>query len=169
MLELLEAQGWKLTAFASAGGLDADDHGPALCEGRIDGLAYAVGHPSANVAELVNVCGARLVPLSGEAVDQIVQWKSYYAHVVISPGTYKRQTEAVPTFGVLATMVRSTRVPADTVYELVKSVFGRLAELRALHPALLHLEPKAMAALGGTAPRHEGALRYFKEHGLAYE
>ena len=33
--------------FALASELKADEHGPALCDGKIDGFVYLVGHPSA--------------------------------------------------------------------------------------------------------------------------
>ena len=46
MEELLAAMGWKLADFSLASELKADEHGPALCDGKIDGFFYGVGHPS---------------------------------------------------------------------------------------------------------------------------
>ncbi|HEX2888565.1 TAXI family TRAP transporter solute-binding subunit, partial [Vineibacter terrae] len=43
--ELLAALGWKLSDFALASELKADEHGPALCDNKIDGFFYGVGHP----------------------------------------------------------------------------------------------------------------------------
>src|SRR5512134_901639 len=51
MEELLGAMGWKLSDFSLASELKADEHGPALCDGKIDGFFYAVGHPSANIQD----------------------------------------------------------------------------------------------------------------------
>jgi TRAP transporter TAXI family solute receptor len=51
MEELLGAMGWKMSDFALASELKADEHGPALCDGKIDGFFYAVGHPSANIQD----------------------------------------------------------------------------------------------------------------------
>ena len=45
MEELLAAMGWKLSDFSLASELKADEHGPALCDGKIDGFFYGVGHP----------------------------------------------------------------------------------------------------------------------------
>ena len=45
MEELLAAMGWKLGDFSLASELKADEHGPALCDGKIDGFFYGVGHP----------------------------------------------------------------------------------------------------------------------------
>jgi len=38
--ELLATMGWKLTDFSLASELKADEHGPALCDGKIDGFFY---------------------------------------------------------------------------------------------------------------------------------
>ncbi|MGH8632257.1 MAG: TAXI family TRAP transporter solute-binding subunit, partial [Burkholderiales bacterium] len=57
--ELIGAMGWKLSDFALASELKADEHGPALCDGKIDGFFYLVGHPSANIQDPTTVCGAK--------------------------------------------------------------------------------------------------------------
>ena len=51
MEELLAAMAWKMSDFALAAELKADEHGPALCDGKIDGFFYGVGHPSANIQD----------------------------------------------------------------------------------------------------------------------
>ena len=73
MEELLGAMGWKLSDFSLASELKADEHGPALCDGKIDGFFYGVGHPSANIQDPTTVCGAKLVSLTGPAVDKLVE------------------------------------------------------------------------------------------------
>ena len=61
MNELLGAMGWKMSDFGLASELRPDEHGPALCDGKIDGFFYAVGHPSANIQDPTTICGAKLV------------------------------------------------------------------------------------------------------------
>ena len=39
-------------------------------------------------------------------------------------------------------MVSSSKVPADTVYAVVKAVFDNFDEFKKLHPALANLEPE---------------------------
>ena len=68
--ELLAAMGWKLGDFSLASELKADEHGPALCDGKIDGFFYGVGHPSANIQDPTTSCGAKLVSLTGPADRQ---------------------------------------------------------------------------------------------------
>jgi TRAP transporter TAXI family solute receptor len=165
MEELLAALGWKLGDFSLASELKADEHGPALCDGKIDGFFYAVGHPSANIQDPTTSCGAQLVSIAGPAIDKLVADKPYYAKATIPGGLYPNNPNPAQTYGVLATVVASSKTPADTVYQVVKAVFDNFDEFKRLHPALANLNPASMAKDGLSAPLHEGAVRYYKEKG----
>jgi TRAP transporter TAXI family solute receptor len=165
MEEILSAMGWKMSDFSLASELKADEHGPALCDGKIDGFFYAVGHPSANIQDPTTTCGAKLVPLSGAYVDKLVKQWPFYAKVTIPAGLYPNNPQATDTFGVLATLVSSSKVPADNVYAVVKAVFDNFEEFKKLHPALAHLKPEEMVKNGLSAPLHDGAARYYREKG----
>ena len=165
MEELLAAMGWKLSDFSLASELKADEHGPALCDNKIDGFFYGVGHPSANIQDPTTSCGAKLVSLTGPVVDKLVEGKPYYAKVTIPAGLYPNNPQATPTYGVLATVVASAKTPADTIYAVTKAVFDNFDEFKKLHPALAHLKPEDMIKNGLSAPLHDGAARYYKEKG----
>jgi TRAP transporter TAXI family solute receptor len=165
MEELLAAMGWRMADFALASELKADEHGPALCDGKIDGFFYGVGHPSANIQDPTTVCGAKLVSLTGAAVDKLVKEKPYYGYATIPGGLYPNNPQETRTFGVLATLVSSSKVPNESVYAVVKAVFDNFDEFKKLHPALAVLDPKNMVKDGLSAPLHDGALKYYKEKG----
>lgn len=163
--EMLVAMGWKMGDFALASELKADEHGAALCDGKIDGFFYGVGHPSANIQDPTTTCGAKLVSLTGPAIDKLVKEKPYYAYATIPGGLYPNNPEPTKTYGVLATLVSSSKVPSETVYAVVKAVFENFDEFKKLHPALAHLKPESMITDGLSAPLHEGAAKYYKEKG----
>ena len=165
MEELLAGMGWKMSDFSLASELKADEHGPALCDGKIDGFYYAVGHPSANIQDPTTSCGAKLVSLSGPVIDKLVAEKPYYAKVTLPGGLYPNNPQPINTYGVLATVVASSKTPADTVYQVTKAVFENFDEFKRLHPALANLNPQNMIKDGLSAPLHEGAVRYYKEKG----
>jgi hypothetical protein len=165
MEELLGALGWKLTDFSLASELKADEHGPALCDNKIDGFFYGVGHPSANIQDPTSTCGGKLVSLTGPAIDKLIADKPYYAKATIPAGLYKNNPQATETYGVLATVVTSTAAPDETVYQLVKSVFDNFNEFKSLHPAFAGLDPAKMAKDGLAVPLHPGAAKYYKEKG----
>jgi TRAP transporter TAXI family solute receptor len=163
--ELIGTMGWKISDFSLASELKADEHGPALCDGKIDGFFYLVGHPSANIQDPTTVCGAKLVSVTGPAVERLVKEKPYYAKATIPGGLYPANPQPTETYGVLATFVSSSKVPADTIYQVVKAVFDNFDEFKKLHPALAVLTPQAMIKDGLSAPLHDGALKYYREKG----
>jgi len=163
--QLIEGMKWKLSNFGLASELKADEHGAALCDNKIDAFFYGVGHPSANIQDPITTCGAKLVPLTGAAVDKLVKENSYYAKVNIPGGLYAGHPNPTPTYGVLASFVTSAKVSDDTVYTLTKAVFENFEEFKKLHPAFGALDPKSMIKDGLSAPLHPGALKYYKEKG----
>jgi uncharacterized protein len=165
MEELLTAMGWTAKDFSLASELKADEHGAALCDNKIDGFFYGVGHPSANIQDPTTACGAKLVPLTGAAVDKLVKDHPFYAYATIPGGLYSGNAEPTKTYGVMATLVSSSKVPADVVYAVVKAVFENFDEFKKLHPAFAHLDPKEMIKNGNSAPLHDGAMKYYKEKG----
>lgn len=165
MEELLGALGWKLSDFSLASELKADEHGPALCDNKIDAFFYGVGHPSANIQDPTTTCGAKLVSVTGSAVDKLLADKPYYAKATIPGGLYANNPQPTETYGVLATMVTSAKVPEETVYQVTKAVFENFNEFKSLHPAFANLDPAKMVKDGLSAPLHPGAAKYYKEKG----
>ena len=165
MEQLIGAMGWKLSDFSLASELKADEHGPALCDNKIDGFYYGVGHPSANIQDPTTTCGARLVPLTGAAVDKLVKENSYFAKATIPGAMYANNPNPTETYGVMATLVTSAKVPDDVVYNLVKATFDNFEEFKKLHPAFAGLEPAKMVKDGLSAPLHPGAAKFYKEKG----
>jgi TRAP transporter TAXI family solute receptor len=167
MEQLLAAMNWTLADFSLASELKADEHGPALCDNKIDAFFYGVGHPSANIQDPTTTCGAKLVSITGPAVDKIVADNPYYAKATIPGKLYAGNPDPTETYGVLATMVASAKVPDETVYQVVKAVFENFNEFKSLHPAFASLEPAKMIKDGNSAPLHSGAVKYYKEKGWA--
>ena len=165
MEELLKQLGWTKADFALAAELKADEQGTALCDNKIDGFFYGVGHPSAAIQDPTIACGAKLISLTGPAVDALVKGHPYYAKATIPGGMYANNPNTTETYGVLATVVTSAKVSDDTVYALVKAVFDNFDEFKKLHPAFAILDPKAMITNGLSAPLHPGAVKFYKEKG----
>ena len=165
MDELLEALGWKISDFSLASELKADEHGPALCDNKIDAFYYGVGHPSANIQDPTTSCGAKLVSIGGPAVEKLLSGKPYYAKAIIPGGMYANNPQPTETYGVMATLVTSAKVPEAVVYQLAKATFDNFEEFKKLHPAFANLKAEEMVKNGLSAPLHAGAEKYYKEKG----
>ena len=165
MAMLLPAMGMAESDFSLVSELKPDEHSAALCDNKIDGFAYVVGHPAANIQDPTTTCGAKLVSITGPAVDKLVAEHPYFAKVQIPGGLYANNPNATDTFGVVASIVSSAKVPTETVYTLVKAVFENFEDFKKLHPAFANLDPQHMVKDGLSAPLHEGAVKYYKEKG----
>jgi TRAP transporter TAXI family solute receptor len=165
MEQMLDAMGWKKSDFSLASELKADEQGPALCDNKIDGFYYGVGHPSAAIQDPTTTCGAKLVPLTGPAIDKLLQKFPYYSVATIPGGMYANNPNPTTTYGVRALLVTSAKQPDDVVYNLVKAVFENFDEFRKLHPAFANLDTKEMLKAGISVPLQEGELEYSTETG----
>ncbi len=163
---LMEVYGWSMSDFSLASELPSREQAAALCDNRIDVVLFTVGHPSGSIQEPIATCDARLVPVTGEAVDKLVDETPYYFHATIPGGMYPNHDSDVETFGVGATFVTRADVPEEVVYQVTKAVFENLDTFKGLHPAFGVLEAEVMISEGLSAPLHEGAKRYFREAGL---
>ncbi|WP_301103069.1 TAXI family TRAP transporter solute-binding subunit [Propionivibrio sp.] len=162
---LMASMGMKTSDFSLTSELKPDEHGPALCDNKIDGFGFVVASPAANIQDPTTTCGAKLVPVTGPAVDKLVKEYPYFAYATIPGGMYPGNPEATKTFGVVASFVTSSKVPDNVVYAMVSAVFDNFEEFKKLHPALANLEPKDMIKNGMSAPLHPGAVKYYKEKG----
>jgi TRAP transporter TAXI family solute receptor len=106
-----------------------------------------------------------LIPVNGPIIEKLIADNPYYAPATIPGGMYRGSDKDTPTFGVKATLVTSSDVKDEVVYQLVKAVFGNFDAFRKLHPALGHLKKEDML-LGNSAPLHPGAIKYYQEAGL---
>lgn len=140
-----------------------------LQDERIDGFFYTVGHPNGNIKEATSGrIRVFIVPIQGAGIDALVKRYPYYTVSVIPRSLYPSalNTEDITTISVKATLVTSHAVDSEIVYAITREVFEHLDEFKKLHPAYHSLTKKSMLE-GLTAPVHPGALRYYRESGIA--
>ena len=162
----MAAKGWTMNDFALVSELKSAEQAQALCDDKFDAMVFTVGHPSGSIQEATTSCAARLIPVTGPEVDQLLAQNPYDVKSVIPGGMYPGNDQDVETFGVKATLVTRADVPDDVVYEVTKAVFEHLDEFKKLHPAFAALQKQEMVTQALSAPLHPGAAKYYKEAGL---
>ncbi|KGQ60770.1 C4-dicarboxylate ABC transporter substrate-binding protein [Gallibacterium anatis] len=162
---ILKAKGWDDSVFKVASELKPAEMASVMCDNNLDAITYNVGHPNGALKEAAASCDAHLVPVTGPAIDKLVADNPYYAKAVIPGGLYKGSDQSVDTFGVYATLVSSTDVSPEVVYDVVKAVFDNFDRFKRLHPAFANLKEQDMIKNALSAPLHEGAVKYYKERG----
>ena len=140
-----------------------------LQEKRIDAFFCTVGHPSETLQNATSgERKVRFIPIAGSGIDQLVAEQNYYTKTTVPVAQFypgAQNSANVNTFGVIATLCTSSRLPDEVVHAITKMVFENLDELRRHHPALVGLTKNDMLK-GLSAPLHPGAIKYFKEVGL---
>jgi TRAP transporter TAXI family solute receptor len=163
---LMNAKGWTMADFALASELKSAEQAQALADNKIDAIAFTVGHPSGTIQEATTTVDARLSPVTGPEVDDLVADNPYYSKAIIPGGMYRGTDSDTETFGVRATFVTTAEVPDEVIYEVVKTVFENFEDFKKLHPAFANLTKEEMVTAALSAPLHPGAERYYKEAGL---
>ncbi|AXH16110.1 TAXI family TRAP transporter solute-binding subunit [Malaciobacter mytili] len=164
-LDLFKASGIKKEDLSFAGALKASEMPDALRDNKIDGYFYMVGHPTANIKDASNSVDVRIVPLSGNNVDELIKTHPYFAKANVPGGMYKGNDADVPTFGVKAVLITSDDVSEKAVYTVVKAILENFDTFKQLHPAYSNITKESLLD-GLSAPLHEGAKKYFKEAGI---
>jgi len=146
-------------------GLQQSKASQALMDRKIDAFFYTVGNPSVAMEGPANTLKSDLININSEGIKTFVKQKPYYVMTKIPNDTYNGINHDTETFAVKATVVTSTAISEQAVYDYVKTVFENLEELKGSHAAFEILIPQDMLN-GLTAPLHDGAIKYFKERGL---
>lgn len=163
---VMDALGWSKGDFKLASELKGSERSQALCDNKIDAFVYIVGHPSGAIKEATTSCNAKLISVEGEKIDKIVSENPYFTYTTLPGGTYNGTPDDVKSFGVAATLVSTTDVSDEVVYNVVKAVFENFDRFKKLHPAFAHLTKEGMVNNGNSIPLHPGAIKYYKEVGL---
>lgn len=162
---VMEKMGWTMDDFAIASELKSSEQAAALCDGKVEAIIFTSGHPNGFTQEATTTCDAIIVPVDNPKIQELAADNSYYAMTTIPGGMYKGTDSDTATFGVAATFVSSTATDEETIYQMVKAVFGNFKRFKKMHPAFAHLKESDMITKNLSAPLHDGAVRYYKEQG----
>jgi TRAP transporter TAXI family solute receptor len=162
--DVLRIYGLDFNKDFSAEALQQAEASRALVDQKIDAFFFTVGNPSAAVEEPAQSVELDIIPINSDGIKEFVAKHPYYIMTKIPAGTYKGVDKDVETYAVTATVISNESVSEEVVYDMVKTVFENLDELKASHAAFRNLNPKEMLQ-GLSAPLHPGAIKYYKEKG----
>jgi TRAP transporter TAXI family solute receptor len=144
---------------------DASTQNDMMKDGHIQWTFQPGGLPSGLIMELVTTLDVDLIPVEGELRDEYIEKHPYYAPAVIPGGTYAGFDEDIQSCGVPALLLCNDSLDEELVYEITKTMWESIDEIRAIHNCVKGLDLDQ--ALNGVAiPLHPGAERYYKEVGL---
>jgi len=135
-------------------------------DGMVDAVATISGLPWGSLTEMEVLQEMYVFALSKEQMEQCVAKYPYLSPGVIPKGTYKANLDVdLPTVTVWNFMVVHQDAPDDFVYEVVKKTYENVDILIAAHKSAK--EVQAEAVVHSPIPLHPGAVKYYKEKGIA--
>ena len=162
---VLEAYGMKRSDVGLVNELKSSEAPTMMQDDHIDGYFFVAGHPTANIKDAANSVDISIVPIQGPGIDALIKKYPYYAKGTISGTFYKGVPNDVPSLGVKAVLVTSSKVKDDVVYHVVKTILDNFDKFKELHPAYKTITKESLLE-GLSVPQHPGAIKAFKEAGL---
>lgn len=156
-------------------GITFDDFTPSYlnytegCQGILDGTVDCCIVPAWAPAAAVTQLAASGKPYKIIDVDlreKFVEENPFYITWDIEPNTYQGQPDVVKTLATANVIIVSKELSEDIVYELTKCLWEHIEEIYTAVPGLRY-SLKLENALNTTCDVHPGAMKYYKEIGLA--
>ena len=162
---VMEAFGIQRSDLALANELKSSEGPTLLQDNHVDGYFFVAGHPTANIKDAANSVDINIVPIEGSQIDALIAKYPYYAKGTISGTFYKGVEKDVPSIGVKAVLVTSSKVSEKVVYQITKTILDNFDKFKELHPAYKTITKESHLE-GLSVPQHPGAIKAFKEAGL---
>jgi TRAP transporter TAXI family solute receptor len=144
----------------------ASDMASQLGDGLIDAFCFAAGNPIPAFSEIESQRPVNFFAFSTEEIAKVRKAIPEVAVTVIPAGTYRTQKADMNTVGLFNFAVAHKDLPDSLVYELTKAIMENNAEMVQGHAAAKETLP-ANAAKNDFLTFHPGAVKYFKEKGIA--
>lgn len=139
----------------------------ALKDGKIDAAFIVAGAPTPAIDELcMTNKNARLVPIDGDIAEALMEKNKFYSVYEVPANSYKNQDKAVLTVTVKATLIVSADASEDDVYNLTKTLFDNIEDIKVKHAKGAELSLENATDGLTVVPFHAGAAKYFKEKGI---
>jgi uncharacterized protein len=132
-------------------------------KGELDAIIISAGLGVAAVTEASQRVPVRIVPIEREFVEENAKM---FSPITIPAGSYPGQTAEVPTAALNNFFVTTSDAADELIYRVTKAIFDNLDTVRTAHPAAEVIALDRAMALQPIEV-HSGALRYFKEKGVA--
>ncbi len=135
-------------------------------DGNLHATLITAGVPTAAITDFAQSHALKVIPLSGPEIANLQKQQPYYASVKLPANTYKGQADAVDTLAVMAVWTTHDAVPEAVAYEVTKALYENTAIMGQVHAQGKNISLQTAMAVG-SVPFHPGALKYYKEKGLA--
>ncbi len=134
-------------------------------DNRMHVFALGTGIPASSLMDLSSARDITVIDMAA-IYEPMKKINPAYKLVTIPKGTYPKQDKDVQTIGYYTHVIAACSLPEDTVYKMTGSILNAKEGMTAVYKELSKLTPEVMAQDIGV-PFHAGALKWYKEKGVA--
>lgn len=168
---VLKAYGLSFESIKANGGsvsyVGYSDSAALMKDGHSDCFMAVTSCPQATLIDLNFQPGVRFLGIDDAHIKKVKEIEPGLMPTVIPKTAYKGLTEDVQTVGTVTNIIVSADLSDDLVYQIVKAIYAGFPELaKVKKKAIADSDPKK-ALQGNSIPVHPGAMRYYKEMGIA--
>ncbi len=145
--------------------LSFGDSADALKDGKIDAFFCVAGAPTTAIMDLATTNDIDLLTIDEEHAAALIEKYPFYTEYTIDAGSYNGVDEDAVTLAIKATLIGSSELSEDVVYELTKAIFENKEDITVAHEKGSYLDTE-YAVEGVSIPFLPGAEKYFKEAGV---
>jgi len=168
---VLKAYGMTFKSIKAKGGtvsyVGYADSSALMKDGHSDSFMGVTSCPQATFIDLNFRPGIRFLAIDDAHLKKVKEIEPGLMPTVIPKTAYKGLTADVQTVGTVTNIIVSADLSDDLVYQIVKSIYAGFPELAKIKKkAISDTDPKK-ALQGNDIPVHPGAMKYYKEMGIA--
>jgi TRAP transporter TAXI family solute receptor len=168
---VLKAYGMTFDSIKKAGGsvsfVGYTDAAALMKDGHSDAYMAVTSCPQSTIIDLHFRPGVRMLPIPPEYQKKVNQLEPGLMPTVIPASAYKGLEADVPTVGTVTNIVINKNVPDELAYKIVKTLYAHWGDLAQVKKKAIEDSDPKKALMGASIPVHPGALKYYKEVGIA--
>jgi uncharacterized protein len=142
------------------------DRSKALQDKNVDAIFIPAQVPYPDLMAVQQAAGIRVIGFSNDAVDKTLGVMPGLVKAKVPKGLYGVVDQDLSSPGFLQQLIVDAGLSDELVYRITKLWWERIKEIQEIAPGLDQANVR-MAMEHATIPFHPGALRYYKEVGVA--
>jgi hypothetical protein len=142
------------------------DRSKALQDRNVDAIFIPAQVTYPDLMAVQQAVGLRAIPLPKEAMERTLGLMGGLTRGKVPKGLYGVVNEGLDSPGFSQQLIADAALSDELVYRVTKLWWERIKEIGEIAPTLTQSDVK-VAMEGATIPFHPGALRYYKEVGVA--
>ncbi|MCF8043126.1 MAG: TAXI family TRAP transporter solute-binding subunit [Desulfarculaceae bacterium] len=168
---VLKAYGMTFDSIKKNGGsvsfVGYSDSAALLKDGHSDVYMAVTSCPQSTIIDLNFRPGIRFLEVDGKHMAKILNMEPGLMATTIPVGAYKGLKAPVPAVGTVTCIVANKDLSDDEAYNIVKTLYANWPALAKVKKAAIEASKPEKALMGARIPVHPGAMRYYKEMGIA--